>query len=211
MKINKFLFLTPSVALATFMPLVSCGGDAEAERIIHAIFDPLDVEPFQIDGGEFTNKLKEYSSDELNKELIYDLFLEINTTKYTFDGYHMKELVDKGDVGIKTIINNCTLAFDGDDLKASFLGYVSFIFLKEHESFYVNDYIMYTYEFKNLKVIPYDLTCSLYYQDIRYPDVALGFVKTRCFGGEDEWLRYIKMVNTNQTEAPTNSKNYFVK
>lgn len=208
MKINKFLFLTPSVALATFMPLVSCGGDTEAERIIHAIFDPLDAERIQIDSGEFTNKLKEdYSSDDLNKELIYDLFLEVN--KLEFDGYSMKDLVDMGDVGIQTNIRNCSLTFDGNDLKASFLGYVSFVFLKEHVSFYVNDYIMYTYEFKNLKVLTGDSTCSLYYCDPIETHV-IGFIKWRCFGGDDEWLTYIDEVDTNQPPFPTNSKNYYV-
>lgn len=208
MKRSKLLLITPCLAVATVAPVaVSCGGQSEAEKIANAIFNPLDLQPTTLT-GTFKDALKTLSKDELNNELVYDLFA-FPSSEWINDA---KDLYKKGDIQIQTNITKKSLAFNNDELHATFLGYVSFVFTKDcefaRESFKKNDYIMITYDFLDLQVgFDGETGCSLQYL-YGEEGPCLGFTKVRNDGGQKERLYEIETVDAYNISIPKNSKNW---
>ena len=129
--INKIIptLITLPVVLAS---TISCSPiESEAEKIAKAIFNPAKLDPVETD-KTFINNLKSLSSDELNSELIYDLF-DFANTDTTYVGKTISQLYEDGTVAIKTNISKCNLRFDNEKLLADFLGYVSFVFIKQYK------------------------------------------------------------------------------
>lgn len=212
MKRSKLAFLAPCLAVTSFAPVVvSCAGQSQAEKIVDAIFNPLDLKSTPLT-RTFKDSLKTLSQEELNNELVYDLFAIANE-KWINDA---KDLYRSGDIQIQTNITKISLAFNNDNLYASFLGYVSFVFTKDRElageSFKTNDYIMLTYDFLDLEVeIDSETECSLCYSYTNEEGVCLGFAKIRNDGGQKERLHPIEQIKAySTTPIPKNSKNWYV-
>ncbi|MCQ2956615.1 MAG: hypothetical protein MJ233_01855 [Mycoplasmoidaceae bacterium] len=162
MKKSKLLFLTPCVAIAIIAPIItSCepSSGLTIERIIDDIFYPHEKQDPPAGTNNIMEALQTVSSEEeMQNELIYDLFLE----NHLFDdeGLKFKELYEQGKIGIKANITKCSLGFKDvsgvKKLYATFLGYVSFVFLQKiSEDAQANDYVMITYDMLNLEVNQY--------------------------------------------------------
>lgn len=208
MKRNKLLLITPCLALAPAICTVSCGGQSPAQKIANAIFGPLDLTPTSLDKS-FKDALKSLNQEELNNELVYDLYMGANANNQIPElDKSIRDLYKENKVELKINITTSELKFDNDNLKASFVGYVSFIFLQDiNESFKENDYIMITYDFKN--IIPNINDDYLGYDG--GDGYSIGFIKTRCDGGQHEHLKHIPSINKDSFEfsnIPHNSKNW---
>ncbi|MCQ3915061.1 MAG: hypothetical protein MJ201_04920 [Mycoplasmoidaceae bacterium] len=216
MKKIKFITLVPSVALATIIPVCACSQKNKTQDIVDAIFGPLDIKRKKIINS-FEEELKKLSPEELNNELIYDLFSLSPLT--VIDAYNfitmMKDLYEKEIIGIQTKITKESLSFDKEgDLIATFLGYVSFVFLKDYTSgekkYLVNDYCMLTFDMVNLYVRIDEPSCSLIYEDNFSGHSAIGFMKIRMEGGAQEHMISINEIDISDKldiDIPTNSKN----
>lgn len=209
MKRSKLLLIIPCLAVAPVAPVVvSCGGQSQAEKIADAIFNPLDLEPTPLT-GTFKDALKTLSQEELNNELVYDLYMGANA-KNKIPGLDksLRDLYKENKVELKINISKSELKFDNDKLKASFVGYVSYIFMEDvNDAFKKNDYIMITYDFK-------DIAPSFKDDYLGYHDAgpySIGFIKIRCDAGQHEHLENIPFINDGEFEfgdIPHNSKNW---
>lgn len=226
MKKIKFITLVPSVALATVTPICACSQTNQAQDIVDAIFGPLDIKtPKNLPvAGSFEKSLKTLNQEELNNELFYDLFglyrfgvpPEEHTAEMSSWIEEIRYLYENGAIQIKTNITRNSLAFDDKgDLCANFLGYVSFVFIKESSldslEYKVNDYFMLTYDLFNIKVQINEENCTLIYKS-SWEGVCIGFIKTRFNGGIEEHMAPIESMNIvpmiESSEIPHNSKNW---
>ena len=100
-------------------------------------------------------------------------------------------------------------------------GYVSFVFLQDFsDECKTNDYLMLTFDIKNIEVEIDDENCSFSYKSSldaindNEPIPCIGFIKMRSNGGNDENMLAISDIDTNiDGEAyniPKNSHNLFV-
>ncbi|XQP55369.1 MAG: hypothetical protein ACOQNV_01210 [Mycoplasmoidaceae bacterium] len=215
MKKSKLLFLTPCLTVATIAPVItSCGGKSEAEQIADYIFGPLSKDRVHIESS-FQDALKGLSSKERQKEQIYDLFafgFSYFASAYgSFDINELNELYKNNTVGIKSNITQNSLNFDGDTLKGTFLGYVSFVFQKNYSEIWkTNDYIMFTFNFFNIDVQLNETKCSFLYKDIN--TFLIGILELRNYGGTQRHTTGITQINTltdGSDIIPYNSNNWY--
>ncbi len=218
MKRSKLLLATPCVALATITPVCACSQTTEAQNIVDAIFGPLDIKANEI--SSFETELKKLSSEELNNELVYDLFALAPLAAGSGADFvvTMKDLYKNETIGLQTNITKKSLSFDKDKrLVATFLGYVSFVFLKDYtesdRKFKTNDYIMLTFDMVDLPVGIDETTCSLIYKDnLENIETCIGFIKMRWEDGKEEHMVPIESINLSEIigeiTIPHNSKNW---
>lgn len=161
MKINKFLFLTPSVALATFIPLVSCGGTGwSIDDLEDALFAPHESSVVDPEGETFIQKLSSMNDLDKQKELVYGLFaskIYKASALYGLDDHIIYDLWKNGTIGVGANISKCSLKVEETQVYASFRGYINFVFVKKPDfatEYDVNDFIQITYLFDNLNVTP---------------------------------------------------------
>lgn len=214
MKRSNLLFAIPCLTVATVAPVISSCGDnkTEAEKIADAIFGPLDLKWKHIDS--FEGELKKLSQEELNNELVYDLFALNDYFAPNASIKEIKDLYKDGTIELQTKITKKSLAFDKHDvLHATFLGYVSFVYTKDYDSgdihYKANDYMMLTFDMLNLEVVIDSDSCSLIYEDSA--TACIGIAKRRCEGGTEEHMHPIYCVDVSEQEdltIPTNSKNW---
>lgn len=210
MKKSKLLFLTPCVALATITPIVSCqASKSEAEKIADAIFDPSEKQASKMPKTTIIESVASLSQEDQQKEIIYDLCSTANNQKHNF-----KQMYKDNDVALATNITKCSMKYENNKLYATFLGYVSFVFqnekIIEDKQFKLNDYIMYTFDFKDIEITQGENPYSLKYQ--AEADASLGFAKIRWNGGSQEALYDLTgMIDTStysEISWPVNSNNW---
>lgn len=211
MKRSKLLL--PLLSSLSIVPCIttitSCNDNIGAKNVADAIFKTKDAQ----NTTNFTNSLKSLSEDDRKREIVYDLFGSFNLKgKYSLaTSESIADLYKSETVGIKVNITKAELNFstDGNDLLANFLGYVSFVFLKDHEPYKTNDYVMLTFDIDNQKVSIDNNNCSLKYEinDKTIQQSCIGFAKVR--KQSKEVMQYFTYIDTNEYEI----KNYshFVK
>lgn len=222
MKRSKLLI--SSLAGLSLIPacfaFTACGNSAtEVEKVVEAIYIPTqsEIKDHPKHTNNFTETLKTFENeqDRLN-ELYYDLFGFFNLNGYfeLKDSESFTSLYKQDIVSFKTNITHKSLGFNEDKtkLKCNFLGYCSFVFLKDHEPYKADDYIMLTYDIDDVDVQINNANCSLQYKpnsDKYSQEACVGFIKAR--KNAKETLYYIKDVNTTTYKdagLPANSKNY---
>lgn len=170
MKKSKFLFLVPSVALATSVPCIgSCAKPLLSFKDIeNAIFNPVE-EKQEIDLS-FIEQLKLSSKKDLQKELIYRLFAPDEDWAIT-----IRDLYNDGELNMLTNIKTCKIKFNEDKVLASFTGYVAFVFKKADEIHNKNDVIQVLFSFDNLDITPESGTWFLKFELPPQPPMPMAF------------------------------------
>lgn len=213
MKRSRFVILPICTCVATITPICACSnGKTEAEKIADAIFGPVhDNKQPEKKTKDFPTVLKGFSDEERKNELLYDLFGFCNEPDYygIIGGQSFWDLYKDNVVTLQTLVTKCDFS---QDLKANFLGYITFIFNKEQDfgmvKYQKNDYVQITYNLSDLTV-QHGTMCNLIYHDQSHELACIGFIKQRYDGGK-EHMYFIKEINTylySQTKV-YNSQNY---
>lgn len=228
MKISKLLLLTPCIAL-TAIPTISCDKQEgfTAKRVAKAIFDPVDIEtsviPPQPVDGIITAMHYLMNEKERQNEILYDLFIFADIDGCKVDNNYLinqtdtlRTLYKNKTIGIKTNITKCKMRFvpgtDIDSVFVDFLGYVSFIFIKDYETdfgtYKANDYLMFTYDLESFEVFQAEPAKWALKYDPALNKKAVGFVKQRINGGGGLYsIPFINMqILTGEQDIATNSK-----
>lgn len=202
MKKSKLLCLVPSVAIATSIPFISsCAKHGLLiEDIEDAIFHPIQTE--QEVSGTYVDQLKLASKTNLQKELIYRLF----APKEDWFKDNIKKWYDAGVLNIISNITTCNITFDGNDVYASFAGYIDYIFKDDYDSYKKNDVWQVTFIFDKLKVTPSNTEWCLKFE--LHPDspFAFGFIEV-VLSGE----RQLPIVIKSLTPADIPNWHHWVK
>ena len=185
MKKSKLLILSPCLAIAALAPIVSCNKASNAaEEVANAIFGPLDAKATKITKSSILEELASIDESEQSNELIYDLFCVCNKNDNMYDRY------TNTTVSLVSNITKCQIHTANDKVYATFLGYVSFVFTKDdtfnNRKYKANDYIMYTYDFKNIEITMNTDQSSFIYK--AEDSASLGFIKVRWEDGSKEAL-----------------------
>lgn len=210
MKKSKLLFLLPAATIVATIPSVtSCGKQGwTAEDVAHAIMDPLDLEQSNPPKDTLIESIETLSERDRQKELIYDLYSEwMNLPSEKLSNSSLTDLYKNNTVEIVTNITKCSLNViekqNTKELQSTFLGYVSFVFVKDYnDSFKKNDYVMITYDIDRFTPEP------LHDWAIKFSpaDYDLGIVKYRNNGYEK--LFHIDYVSTYEDGIKPNSHNW---
>ena len=152
MKKSKLLFVVPSVAIATFIPLISSCSKQEldAEKIINNLFAPLEGEIQNPPEGcnNIFDAFKTLSEQEQQNELIYDLYIHY-TADINFVGKTLHDLYKEKYVSAVAKINKCSSRIEDNKIYSSFQGYINFVFTKDYNDCKKGDYILITYKFSD--------------------------------------------------------------
>lgn len=207
MKKIQLLLLTPCVSLTAIATSCSCNNrNKTAEEIADAIFGPTDLDQTKLT-TTFIQAIKDMSGNERKDELIYDIYKNCNLPLEFNADSSLKDLYKNNTVEIQTNITKCSIDFENDKPYATYLGYVSFVFLKDYdEHLKKDDYIMITLDFKNIELQVNEEDCYLYYET--QGGQTLGFTKVRYDGGQHESLYNYSPVVGPDLGIPTNSKNW---